>query len=96
MLELLDRHSELSQVIDRFLRCFRIFLGPLNVENKTRKRIEGGIGKHLLEQKGLVGEFHDRENVYRFKIAEEPIRIFIESDAPILGLVNELIVSPYI
>lgn len=92
MLEFLNKYSELSQSISKFLEGFRLFLAPINVDVNIQRRIEGVIAKSLLEQQGMVSEFHDHEEKYTYNRTKDPIKLVIESDAPILGLSNELLI----
>jgi len=91
MLEFLNRYAELSTAIYEFLGQFRIFLAPLDVEERTRQRIEAAIANRLFEQSGLIGKFQDEDIRYRpRRTDEEPISVKMISFESILGLCSEL------
>ena len=92
MLEFLNRYSELSTVIYEFLGQFRIFVAPLDVEERIRQRIEAAIANRLFEQPGLIGKFQDEDIRYRpRRTDEEPISVKMVSFESILGLCSELV-----
>jgi len=91
MLEFVNRYLELAPVINAYLRQFRIFLAPINVNERIRQRIEGAIASRLYEQSGLIGEFQDEDIRYRpRRNDEEPISVKMVDFEPILGLCSEL------
>ena len=91
MLEFLNRYPEMSSVIYEFLGKFRIFLAPLDVKKRVRKRIEAAIANRLYEQSGLVGEFQNSDIKYWPRRADEkPISVKMIAFEAILGLCREL------
>jgi len=91
MQEFLNRYPELSSVIYEFLGMFRIFLAPLDVKRRIRKRIEAAIANLLREHPGLVGDFQNGDIRYHPRKAdEEPISVEMKSYEDILGLCDEL------
>jgi hypothetical protein len=92
MLEFLNRYLELSQVVYEFLGQLRIFVGPLDVKERIRQRIEATLADSLRKQPGLIGKFQDADIRYRKRQAnEKPISVTMTSNEQILGLCNELI-----
>jgi len=91
MLEFLNQYPELSSVIYEFLGKFSIFLAPLDVKERVRKRIEAAVANRLYEQPGLFGKFQDTDIRYHPRQPdEEPISVTMVSFEPILGLCSEL------
>ena len=89
--EFLNRYSELSTVIYKFLRQFRVFIAPLDVKKRVRQRIEAAIAERLLEQPGLTGRFQDNDIRYKpRRNNEERIRVKMKAFKLILGLCREL------
>jgi len=92
MLEFLNRYTELSSIIYKFIEQFRVFLAPLDVQKRIRQRIEGAIANRLLEQPGLIGKFQDSDIRYRpRRIDEKPVSVKMAAFEPILGLCSELL-----
>ena len=90
--EFLNRYPELSSVIHEFLGLFRIFIAPLDADQRTRERIEAAIAGCLYEQPGIIGGFQENDAVYRHRRPdEEPIAVLLRLPKPILGLRTELI-----
>ena len=93
MLEFLNRYSELSSIIYKFLKHIRFFLAPIDSEKRVRQRIEAAISERLSKQLGLIGEFQDSDIKYSPRRTEEKsILVSIEASEQILGLDNELLV----
>lgn len=91
MLEFLNRYLELAPIINEYLKQFRIFVAPLDAEERIRQRIEGAVADRLREQPGLIGEFRDEDIRYRRRgTTEEPISVIMIGFEPILGLCSEM------
>lgn len=91
--EFLNRYSELSPLVYKLMGAFRIFLAPLDVEDRIRQRIEAALAKRLYQQPGLVGKFQDDDIRYSpRRHGEKPISVSKIFPEEILGLGNELIV----
>lgn len=43
MCQFLEKHSELAPKIIRFIEQFRVFLAPIDADNRMRERIESEI-----------------------------------------------------
>jgi len=92
MQEFMNRYLELAPVINKYLRQFRIFVAPLDAEERIRQRIEGAIADRLREQLGIIGDFQDSDIRYRSRRDDEkPFSVKIEAFEPILGLCSELL-----
>lgn len=92
MLEFMNRYLELAPIINAYLERFRIFVAPLNVEERIRQRIEGAIASRLLQQPGPIGSFQDSDIRYRpRRNDEEPISVQMVACESILGLCRELL-----
>jgi hypothetical protein len=59
-----DYHKLASQIFD-FLKLFRIFLLPTEVDRRIRERIEAGIAKNLYEKSVITANFKDNDIQYR-------------------------------
>lgn len=91
--EFLSRYKELIPKLYNLLKLFRIYLIPLDCDNRLRKRIEGAITNTLYEQNGIIGNFQEVDMRYIKRTKdEEPIKLKLKSKIKILGLPKELIV----
>jgi len=92
MLEFLNKYSELSTVIYKFLGRLRIFIAPLKTDDRVLKRIESAIVARLRDQKSLMEE----DDTVKYTLdrglrpGEEPISVTMTSFEPILGLCSKL------
>lgn len=92
LLDFLSTYEGLSQSLHKFLGTFRIFLVPIEAEERIRQRIETAIAKWLLNQEGVIGQFQDNDIVYKKRLkTKTPIKVAITSTEQILGLPKELI-----
>ena len=88
----LNRFPELAPRIYQFLGLISLFLAPLNVDRRTRRRIEGAIARHLRSQPDPIGTFQDDDIRYaRRQDGEGPISLRMLVPATILGLPTELV-----
>ena len=84
---LLDRYVELAPVIYSFLSCFRLFLAPLDVDRRTRERIEAAVGDGVKNHDDITQAFFDDAVRYRpRREAEEPFKFANCFYKRILGL----------
>ena len=90
--EFLNRYLELSPAIYSLLGKFRVFLAPLDADQRIRQRIEGSIAQKLLRHSVLNRNFFDSGIRYLTKQANEPpIYVTMISNESILGLPHKLI-----
>ena len=91
--EFLNRYSELSPIIYEYLRLFRIFVGPIDVKKRIRRRIEAAIANSLYIQSGIVGEFQNNDITFHPRRSdEEPFDVELKGVENILGLGNKITV----
>jgi len=78
--------------IKEVIKLFEIFIGPLEIETRIRRRIEGALSRQLMRQPPPIGTFQDDDIRYnRRKDNEKPISVSIVSSEKIYGLPKRLI-----
>jgi hypothetical protein len=89
--EFVARLPELSVAVGQLLDCMRLFVGPLDASQRTRRRIEAALAKHLYGQSSLVGSFQDEDITYEGRLPEEnPLNVRFCASADILGLAESI------
>lgn len=92
MSEFLINYSWLAPKILEFIGLFRLFVAPIDGDERDRERIEHAIAKSLNEQDGIIGNFQDKDIRYKpRKTTEKPFKVAM-TFANIMGLKEELIV----
>jgi hypothetical protein len=77
----------LREAITEIVRMLRLFIVPLDCDQRTRRRIEAAIAKPLYKIPGMIGEFQDPTITYQARIASEtPIACRLTSSKRLLGL----------
>jgi hypothetical protein len=91
--DFIDRQAELSPKILKFIAQFRLFLAPIDEEERTIERIESGIARRISQQEGLIGAFQDKDVRYRpTRPNEQPFRVMMTFPQSIMGLTEELLI----
>jgi len=91
--DFIDKQAELAPKILLFLSQFRLFLAPMNEENRIVERIEAEIARSINQQDGIVGRFQDKDIRYRPTRPDEPqFKVAMTFSQQIMGLNQELIV----
>lgn len=88
--EFLRRSSELLEMAKRNLKLERIFVAPLDVEDRMRRRIEGAIAKQIRRDKVASSLFPPDIRVLGRLTTETPIPVKIVTPVKILGLPEQL------
>jgi hypothetical protein len=88
--ELLRNSSHLLEAAKRNLKLEQIFVAPLDVEDRLRRRIEGAIAKQIRKDKVASSLFPPDIRVLGRLTTESPIPIRFQSGAKILGLPEQL------
>ena len=89
--EFIERSHELVPAIKEFVQLLEIFIGPLEIETRIRRRIEGSLSRYLIEQPPPIGTFQDDDIRYiHKKETEKPINVNIVSSEKICGLPKQL------
>ena len=92
MSEFLINYSQLAPKIYNFIGLFRLFVAPIEGNDRVRERIESEVSRSLNQQPGIVGSFQDKDIRYKpRKTTEEPFKIAM-TVSNIIGLSEELIV----
>ena len=91
MPQFLDRYLNMVQNIYDLIGLFRIFLAPIQVETRTRKRIEGAIARCIFkyQEKNMKTPFmgkEDRNRLYRKNKSEVQLKIKICGSERFIGL----------
>jgi hypothetical protein len=90
--ECVVNYPQIASEVHQLTRRLRFFLGPLECDDRMRRRVEAAIAQALYETPGRVGAFQDRGIRYEpRKQSEVPVRCVITSAAPLLGLPAELL-----
>ena len=93
MSDFLSNYLQLAPKILEFVKLFRIFVAPVDGDDRIRERIESAVSSCLNKQPGIVGNFQDKDIRYKpRKITEKPFTVAITAPNTIMGLTEELIV----
>jgi hypothetical protein len=91
--DFIKEQAELSSKILQFIEQFKIFLAPIEEDNRVIERIEAEIAKSLNQQDGLIGDFQDNDVRYRLtRTDEQQFRVEMTFPKSIMGLKEELLV----
>ncbi len=87
-----SQHKELWPHLLGMITEIRIHLGAAEEGDKrVLERIEAAVALNLRRQPGSIGDFQNPDIRYRPRGSEEsPIKAFLRSDVPILGLPDEI------
>jgi hypothetical protein len=88
--EFLRASTSLHEAAKRNLKLEKIFVAPLTVEDRMRRRIEGAIAKQIRKDKTAASLFPDDIRVLGRLTTEAPIPIRIVTPVKILGLPEQL------
>jgi hypothetical protein len=88
--EFLQDSSRLFEEAKRNLKLEKIFIAPLEVEDRMRRRIEGGIAKEIRKDKVASSLFPADIRVLGRLTTESAIPIRIAAGVKILGLPEQL------
>ena len=92
MSEFLINYPQLAPKILIFIRLFRIFVAPVDGNDRVRERIESAVARSLNQQPGLIGSFQDKDVRYKpRKTTEKSFKVAM-TFPNIMGLSEELIV----
>lgn len=88
--EFLKDSTRLFEEVKRNLKLEQIFIAPLDVEDRMRRRIEGGIAKQIRKDKTASSLFPADIRVLGRLTTETPIPIRIVTKSNFLGLPERL------
>jgi hypothetical protein len=90
--EFLLNYRHLAPQIFDFIGLFRLFVAPVEGDERIRERIEYAIARSLNQQPGIIGSFQDQDIRYKpRKTTEESLKVTM-TFPNIMGLSEELIV----
>ena len=85
--EFMARYEELAPLLQEFLLKMRIFLGPIETDARTRKRIEAEIAKTTTHLAVRTNKFQETEIRYARRTPDEnPVTVRMKSTVRILDL----------
>ena len=90
--EFLDEMPFLCAAMVELAKITRFFVAPMEGDRRLHRRVEGGIGRYLREQPGVVGEYIDKALRYespRFE-GEDPLELSIKCPRKVRGMPNRL------
>jgi hypothetical protein len=88
--EFLRDSSRLFEAAKRNLKLEKIFVAPIDIEDRMRRRIEGAIAKQIRKDKTAASLFPDDIRVLGRLTTEAPIPVRIVTPVKILGLPEQL------
>ncbi len=88
--EFLRDSSRLFEAAKRNLKLEKIFVAPIDIEDRMRRRIEGAIAKQIRKDKIAASLFPDDIRVLGRLTTEAPIPVRIVTPVKILGLPEQL------
>jgi hypothetical protein len=87
-----ERYVELAPKIKAYLQVLDIFVAPVQVDKRIRRRIEGAIAFSLRQKLAPVGSFITEDVRYLSrKDGETPIQVMIGSNERLLGLESQIL-----
>lgn len=90
MSEFLSNYLQLAPKILDFIKLFRIFVAPIEGDERVRERIESSVSSCLNQQPGIIGSFQDKDIRYNpRKTTEKPFNVTM-TFPNIMGLIKEL------
>lgn len=89
----LDEMPSLCDAMVEVAKITRFFVAPMNEKPKMYRRVEGGVGRYLRDQPGVVGEFMDDALRYDrpWREGEDPWELRIKCPPEVLGMPERLI-----
>ena len=92
MSEFLLNYTQLAPKILDFINLFRLFVAPIEGDERVREIIEYAIARSLNQQPGIIGSFQNKDIRYKLrKTTEEPLKVTM-TFPNIMGLSEELTV----
>ena len=93
--DFLDEMPSLCEAMVAVAKITRFFVAPMEGGQKFHLRVEGGIGNHLRDQPGVVGDFLDKNLRYRpaWREGEEHLELRITCPPEVRGMPNRLILD---
>ncbi len=88
--EFLRDSTRLFEAAKRNLKMERIFVAPLEIEDRMRRRIEGAIAKQIRKEKSAGSLFPPDIRVLGRLTMEAPIPVRIVTPVKVLGLPEQL------
>ncbi len=89
--EFLRRYEGIATVIKGALSVQNIFVAPMDVDSRTRKRIEGALAFAVRNNKDASSLLPKDIRYFKNKEDESPIAISIEAQSKIEGLPRQII-----
>jgi hypothetical protein len=87
-----ERYVELAPKIKAYLEVLDIFVAPIQVDKRIRRRIEGAIAFSLRRELAPIGSFITEDVRYSGrKDGETPIQAMIRSSERLLGLESQIL-----
>jgi hypothetical protein len=87
-----ERYVELAPKIKAYLEVLDIFVAPIQVDKRIRRRIEGAIAFSLRRELAPIGSFITEDVRYSGrKDGEAPIQVMIRSSERLLGLESQIL-----
>ena len=89
----LDEMPSICEAMVEIARITRFFVAPMEGDRRLHRRVEGGIGRYLREQPGVVGNFLDENLRYespRFE-GEDPLELRIKCPPEVRGMPERLV-----
>jgi hypothetical protein len=85
--QFISRYAELGPLVHQFLLKMQTFIGPVETDSRTRKRIEAAIARVTAQYAATSGGFQDADIRYaRPSSNEKPITVHMHCPVSILGL----------
>jgi hypothetical protein len=87
MLEYLEQAEHLAPLARRELQLTSVFVAPLHVPTRFRRRIEGGLAQHIRNQESPTSSLlPDDIRYHQRRDSEEPVLIEVRCPEPVHGL----------
>ena len=89
----LDEMAYLCEAMVAVAKMTRFFVAPMNEEPKMYRRVEGGLGRFLRGQPGVVGQFMDDALRYDrpWRKGEDPWGLRIKCPPEVLGMPERIV-----
>ena len=92
MTEFLINYPQFAPKILSFVGIFRLFIAPIDGNERVRERIEAAVAESLNQQSGIVGSFQDKDVRYNPRKTTEKSFKAVMSFPNIMGLSKEIII----
>ncbi len=90
--EFLINYPQFAPKILNYIGLFRLFIAPIDGDERVRERIEAAIAGSLNQQSGIVGSFQDKDVRYSPRKITEMSFKAVMNFSNIMGLSEEIIV----